>query len=62
MREKLIHAAVLVALGAVLYTTAADFYTANTAKILLFGYVLLSPRLFEFLAAVFVRRSAQRLA
>lgn len=58
----MIHGAVLVALGAVLYTTAAEFYNANTAKILLFGYILLSPRLFEFLAAVSERRSEQPLA
>lgn len=52
MKEIIVHAIVVAIFGALLYASVVSVYTANTAKIFLFGYILLTPRLFEFLGAV----------
>ncbi|WP_058365980.1 hypothetical protein [Haloparvum sedimenti] len=57
MREILTHTIIIAVFGALLYASAVSVYTANTGKILLFGYLLLTPRLFEFLGAVRERNS-----
>ncbi|GAB3419244.1 hypothetical protein GCM10027435_20290 [Haloparvum alkalitolerans] len=57
MREILTHTIIIAVFGALLYAAAVSMYTANTGNILLFGYILLTPRLFEFLGAVRERNS-----
>jgi hypothetical protein len=57
MREKLTHTVIIGIFGALLYVAAASLYTANTGNILLFGYVLFTPRLYEFLGAVRERKA-----
>jgi len=58
MRKIITHTMIIGVLGALLYASVVSVYTANTGKILLFGYILLTPRLFEFLGAVRQRNSA----
>lgn len=52
MRELLTHTVIIALFGVLLYVAAVSVYTANTGNILLFGYILLTPRLYEFLGAV----------
>lgn len=58
MRQLVTHSMIIAVFGALLYASAVSVYTANTGNILLFGYILLTPRLFEFLGAVRERNSA----
>lgn len=58
MRQLLVHTVIIALLGILVYFAAVTVYTPNTGKILLFGYVLLTPRLYEFLGAIWERASA----